>query len=433
MKSRKVTETISPQQKVEVQSGKKNSVKVSTLSEADTLKLVHELEVHHLELEMQNEELRRAKDIAEKAEKQVQNSELRYRRLFEAAKDGILILDADNGQIIDANPFIIEMLGYSLEELTGKKLWEIGVFKKIADSKDAFTELQNIGYIRFEDMPLETKKGKPINVEFVSNVYLVDQKKVIQCNIRDITKRRLAEIKLKESEVRLRELNATKDKFFSIIAHDLRNPFMAILGFSDFLIQKISDKDYESIEEYANIIRNSSQQVLSLLTNLLQWASLQNGKIQFNPEMFEIGALINEVTELSKGAALQKSITITKKLPHNVLVFADKSMIGTTLRNIISNAIKFTKPGGKVNISAMKKQDELLITISDNGIGMNKDALKRLFGIEDGYSTSGTQNEPGTGLGLILCKEFVHRHKGKIWAESEPGKGSRFHFTIPTI
>lgn len=429
----KAPETISLQQKVEVHSGKKNSVKVSTLSDADTLKLVHELEVHHLELEMQNEELRRAKDIAEKAEKQVQNSETRYRRLFEAAKDGILILDAGNGQIVDANPFIIEMLEYSYEEILGKELWEIGVFKNIEDSKDAFIELQNKGYIRFDDMPLETKKGKPINVEFVSNVYLVDQTKVIQCNIRDITKRKLAEIKLKESEVRLRELNATKDKFFSIIAHDLKNPFMAILGFSDLLVEKISDKDYESIEEYANIIRNSSQQVLSLLTNLLQWASSQTGKIQFNPEMIEIGALINEVTELSKGAALQKSITISKKLPPNFLVFADKSMISTTLRNIISNAIKFTKPGGKVNISAMKKQDELLITISDNGIGMKKDALKRLFGIDDGYSSHGTQNEPGTGLGLILCKEFVQRHKGKIWAESVQGKGSRFHFTIPII
>lgn len=433
MKSRKVPETISLQQKNEVQSGKKNLVRVSPLSEADSLKLVHELEVHRIELEMQNEELRRAKDIAEKAEKQLQNSETRYRRLFEAAKDGILILDADNGQIVDANPFIIEMLGYSLDELLGKELWDIGLFKNISDSKDAFTELKNKGYIRFEDLPLETKKGKPINVEFVSNVYLVDLKKVIQCNIRDITQRRQAEIKLKESEVRLRELNATKDKFFSIIAHDLKNPFMAILGFSDLLVEKISDKDYESIEEYINIIRNSSQQVLSLLTNLLQWASSQTGKIKFNPEMIEIGALINEVTQLSGGAARQKSITISKKLPPNFLIFADKSMISTTLRNLISNAIKFTNPDGKIIISAIKKQDELLITISDNGIGMNKETLKRLFEIEDGYSSRGTQNEPGTGLGLILCKEFVTRHKGKIWAESQPGKGSRFHFTIPTI
>lgn len=195
-------------------------------------------------------------DITERelVEQKLKSSETRYRRLFETAKDGILILDAYNGQIVDVNPYLINILGYSYEEFLGKELWEIGIFKNIEDSKAAFIELQNKGFIRFEDMPLETKSGKPINVEYVSNVYLVDKAKVIQCNIRDISDRKRAEENLKASERRLRDLNATKDKFFSIIAHDLKSPFTSIIGLSELLAEQVNKNNYNGIDEYANMI-----------------------------------------------------------------------------------------------------------------------------------------------------------------------------------
>ncbi len=373
------------------------------------------------------------KQLKSQAEEKLQNSETRYRRLFETAKDGILILDADSGQIVDVNPFLIEMLGYSHEELLGKELWEIGIFKNIAASKDAFIELQNRKYIRFEEMPLETKDGKPKDVEFVSNVYLVDHKKVIQCNIRDITERKMAQEALKKSEARLRELNATKDKFFSIISHDLRGPFSSIIGFSNILKEQIREKNYEEIETYSGIIQDSSWRAMDLLTNLIEWSSSQSGRMEFNPEYIEFTALINEVIKLLNDSAQQKSITISSEIPPDATVFADKDMLSTIMRNLISNALKFTNSGGEIVILATQKQDEMMVAVCDNGVGIKKEIIEKLFRIEESTSTMGTQKELGTGLGLLLCKEFVEKHGGKIWAESETGKGSTFYFTIPKI
>jgi PAS domain S-box-containing protein len=372
-------------------------------------------------------------DITEReiVEQKLQSSEMRYRRLFETAKDGILILDAYNGQIVDVNPYLIEILGYSYEELLGKELWEIGIFKNIEESKTAFLELQNKGYIRFEDMPLETKSGKPINVEYVSNVYLVDKAKVIQCNIRDISDRKRAEENLKESENRLRELNATKDKFFSIIAHDLKSPFTSIIGLSELLAEQVSNNDYNGIGEYANMIQASSWHAMDLLTNLMEWSRSQTGRMEFKPVNIDLVELIEEASALLQESANQKNIIISKYLPARLLWSADRSMINTILRNLISNAIKYTNPDGKIDISAIQGDKELTISVSDDGVGITDDNLKKLFLIEVCSSSRGTRDEEGTGLGLILCKEFVLKHHGKIWAESVPGEGSRFTFTIP--
>lgn len=383
-----------------------------------------ELRLRQIEFEVQYEAMKLV-------EEKLLASEIRYRRLFESAKDGILILNAYNGQIIDVNPYLIEILGYSFDEFLGKELWEIGIFKNIEDSKAAFVELQNKGFIRFEDMPLETKSGKPINVEYVSNVYLVDHVKVIQCNIRNITERKKAELQLKESEKRLLELNATKDKFFSIIAHDLKSPFTSIIGLSELLAEQVGRKDYDGIEEYANMIQSSSWRAMDLLTNLMEWSRSQTGRIEFNPVSINMAELIDEVSELLNVAAKQKNITISKDLPAGLTLFADRLMINTVLRNLISNAVKYTNNGGTIEISAVLKEKELEVSVKDNGIGLKKEALDKLFHIEESVSTPGTQDEEGTGLGLILCKDFVSKHGGKIRAESEPGNGSRFVFTIP--
>jgi len=242
---------------------------------------------------------------------------------------------------------------------------------------------------------------------------------------------RMAEELLKASEIHLRELNATKDKFFSIISHDLRSPFSTIVGYSNLLVELIRCKDYEGIEEYAGIIRDSSWRVMDLLMNLFEWSSAQTGILVFNPEYVEIVALIKEATALFHDTAQQKSITITLDLPHNVTAFADKAMISTVLRNLISNAIKFTRPEGQIVISAKKNNNETRISVLDNGLGISENAIEKLFRIDESSSTKGTQNEMGNGLGLLLCKEFISKHGGEIWVKSEQGKGSEFHFTLP--
>ncbi len=372
-------------------------------------------------------------DITEReiAEEKLRNSEMRYRRLFESAKDGILILDARNGQIVDVNPFLIKLLGYSYEEFLGKELWEIGFFKDIKDSKNALLELQVTGYLRYDDLPLKSKSGKLINVEAVCNVYMVDHARVIQCNVRDIQERKRTEAILKENEIHLRKLIATKDKFFSIIAHDLKSPFNSIIGFSNLLAEQVRKKDFKEVEEYAEIIQNSSWRAMDLLTNLLEWSRSQTGRIVFNPKIVEFDELISEVIELLNDSASQKSITIKSEMPHQLTLIADKAMISAVLRNLISNAIKFTNTGGIINISVSQDEKELMVSVSDNGIGIKKDAIKKLFMIEESFSTTGTKGEEGTGLGLLICNDFVSKHGGKIWAESQEGKGSRFIFTLP--
>ncbi len=365
------------------------------------------------------------------ADEKLQNSETRYRRLFESAKDGILILDANDGKIIDVNPFLIEMLGYTYEEFLGKELWEIGIFKNIDDSKAAFVELQNKGYIRFDDMPLVSKNGRPIDVEYVSSVYYVDKAKVIQCNLRNMTDRKRAEEALVESEKRLLELNNTKDKFFSIIAHDLKSPFNSIIGLSDLLSEKVHRKDYNEIEEYACIIKDSSWRAMDLLKNLIEWSQLQTGRMEFNRKQIDIIPLIIEAKDLLKDSALQKSIIISLEVPESFMIIADKPMISTVLRNLLSNAIKFTKQGGKIILSSEKRENELFVKVTDNGVGIKKEIINKIFLIEGGISTPGTQDEQGTGLGLILCKDFILKHGGKIWVESEVGCGSKFIFTLP--
>ena len=254
----------------------------------------------------------------------------------------------------------------------------------------------------------------------------------IASQIANVIERRKVNDALKESEALLHELNASKDKFFSIISHDLKSPFNSILGFSNILAEQVREKDFEGIEEYAEIIQNSSQRAMDLLSNLLEWSHSQTGRMKFNPQNIEIAALINDATELLSDTAHQKSITISRGLLQNVTVFVDKAMIYTILRNLISNSIKFTKPGGTIIISAEQQWHELMVSVSDNGVGMNKDDLGKLFRIGENYSTKGTEDEIGTGLGLILCKEFIEKHGGKIWAVSEEGKGSKFCFTIPT-
>lgn len=364
-------------------------------------------------------------------EEKLMASEVRYRRLFETSKDGIIILDGYSGQIIDINPFLTEMLGYNHTELLGRKLWEIGVFKKIVASKQAFNDLQSKEYFHFEQLVLETKDSKLIDIEFIGNVYLVDHSKVIQCNIRNITDRKLAEEKLAKYHNQLKELNATKDKLFSIIAHDLRSPFSTILGFSELLFENIRKVDMEKSLVYTEQINSTAKQTLIQLENLLAWAKTQTGQIYFNPENLQLQNIIQEVVDSLNSSAILKNITLDYSLSNNIVVVADHNMLKSVVRNLVSNGIKFTNRGGRVFINTVTKQSLVEITVSDNGVGIDEETCDKLFRIDTTVLTTGTANERGSGFGLILCKEFVEHNGGKIWVKSKIRKGSKFKFTVP--
>lgn len=236
---------------------------------------------------------------------------------------------------------------------------------------------------------------------------------------------------LHEANAKLKDLNATKDRFFSIIAHDLRSPFNAIIGLSSLLMEQVREKDYEAIDQYAGIIESSSQRAMALLVNLLEWARVQTGRMEFSPTGLDLVHEIDDAVNLAQDAARQKAIVIARELPAHADAFADRAMLGAILRNLISNAIKFTRHNGRIVIAAEPGPDGWQISIADNGVGMSEEALAKLFRIDQHHSTPGTDNESGTGLGLILCQEFIARHGGKIRAESTVGGGSKFIFTLP--
>ncbi|MBL7112279.1 MAG: hybrid sensor histidine kinase/response regulator [Bacteroidales bacterium] len=229
----------------------------------------------------------------------------------------------------------------------------------------------------------------------------------------------------------LKEIVASKDKFFSIIAHDLKEPFNTMIGFSDLLLKTIDQKKPAQIKEMVRHIFNSSMHGFELLNNLLEWSRSQTGRIEFKPDCLRIKEVISSVTGLLQDTADKKKIELSIIDENDLTVWADSKMVGTVIRNLVTNALKFTRPGGRIIISCMDNQDYARLSVEDNGIGIDKAKLEHFFRIDTHFSTPGTENERGTGLGLLLCREFIERHGGEIRVESEPGKGSKFSFSLP--
>lgn len=248
---------------------------------------------------------------------------------------------------------------------------------------------------------------------------------------RFISERKKAEETLKNNEKELKELNATKDRFFSIIAHDLKSPFNSIMGFSDLLEYHLDLGEVNKAKEYCHVVKQSAENTMELLNNLLEWARSQTGRLDFDPKELDLNALANETMEIFKHPANEKDIRLLLDLPNSATVYADKRMIATILRNLVSNAIKFTARGGAISITIQELIEDWLVSVSDNGVGIPADVKENLFMIDKNVTTLGTQGEQGTGLGLILCKEFVEKHGGLISVDSEQGKGSTFHFNLP--
>jgi signal transduction histidine kinase len=322
------------------------------------------------------------------------------------------------------------LFGFDKNEVIGNTAFDLDIFTPEAAATIVRSADPNGKITNFEAR-LKTKNGELKYVLLSAENIYVQDKKYRFTVVHDITEMTLAKDSLKKSEVELRQLNASKDKFFSIIAHDLKSPFNAIMGFSDILVEQVREKDYEGIDEYAGYILQSSKRAMELLMNLMEWSRSQTGRMDYNPENFEIVEFLGDIIPLFDDIAGQKSISIAREFPPEAIVFADQAMISTVFRNLISNAIKFTQPGGKITLTINPDQSGFLVSVADTGIGIPQKMICKLFRIDQSYSTTGTNNEEGTGLGLILCKEFVEKHGGKIWVESEEGKGSRFSFTIP--
>jgi signal transduction histidine kinase len=270
------------------------------------------------------------------------------------------------------------------------------------------------------------KKKLQLLAQQVINFFELNQKrKQLQAE-----KQHLEE-KVLQRTAQLEKLNASKDKFFSIIAHDLLSPVSGVLGSADILANQIEGLTRQEIQQFARGIVVSGQQLKRLLTNLLEWASMQTGEMPFQPKPILLRQLVSEVTDLLQENARQKNLTIDNRLEESLQLQADEHMLQSILRNLLANAIKFSFPGGSIALSGKLTPTQVLISVHDTGGGMNKTLQDRLFRMDVKNSLPGTSGEKGTGLGLLLCQEFVQRHGGKIWVESQEGKGSTFTFSMP--
>jgi signal transduction histidine kinase len=257
----------------------------------------------------------------------------------------------------------------------------------------------------------------------LTNEQLLEKQKFIQIQAE----------KLQDTNQQLMVLNSTKDKFFSIIAHDLRNPFHVVCGFAELLILDYKRLPFEKIEHYLGLIHKTSTYGNNLLDNLLQWSRSQSGHVSFGPAKIVLSTMVGEIIYLFEGEALAKKITIESSIDPDLTITADENMLNTILRNLLSNALKFTQKEGRISVKATLSQSFVEISVSDSGVGISPESCRLLFNIDSNISTKGTSNEGGTGIGLILCKEFVEKHLGTIWVESELNKGSTFKFTLPNV
>jgi len=250
--------------------------------------------------------------------------------------------------------------------------------------------------------------------------------------VMDISQRKKAEEEIILKNELLQVINAEKDKFFSILAHDLRGPLGAFVDATQIITDEIQSMELEEIREIANSMKTSAKNLFGLLENLLEWSRLRRGVLDFVPEKIILKEKISACIDVLSELARKKKIEIEISIPDDLIITADNHMFDTVIRNLVSNAIKFTNAGGNVNITVKNKSDQSVdIIISDSGIGMTPDLKSKLFLLTEKVSRKGTEDEPSTGLGLLLCKEFIEKHGGRIWVESEVGKGSTFSFTLP--
>ncbi len=360
------------------------------------------------------------------SDEELRKSELQFKSLFEIAPIMILGIDP-NMKITLWNNECEKVTGYSLSDIQAVDKPMKMMMKYDEEYQALLSHLSNPDGQFFEYTIID--KNKEERNQFWAG-FKSPSGLVIGVGY-DTTKLTKTLTELNITADKLQEANHTKDKFLSIIAHDLKNPFNAIVGFSDLLCSSYSDLDDETKLDIIKDIQHSAKLNFNLLEKMLEWAMSQSDHIPYKPQDLDLHSIINESSSFASYQASQKKIQIKNNTSENTFIFADENMLTSLLRNLISNAIKFTSENGEVQIKTEELDEEIKISIKDNGVGMSQDNIDKLFRTDTKVQTSGTSDEKGTGLGLLICKEFVDKHKGNIWVESELGSGSEFIMTFP--
>ncbi len=384
---------------------------------------------------LHDEEARGEKRLGDRA---LVASEARYRRLFETAQDGILIVDAVTGQIEDVNPFLLDLLGFSKQEYLGKKLWEVAAFKDSEASKSAFLELQNRGYIRYDNIPLHASDGRAVDVEFVSNVYDVEGKRVIQCNIRDIRLRKEIEDQARKFNIDLERrvlvrtaqvdaLNKELETFNYSVSHDLQAPLRRITGFVAALENACGDTLTVKGRDLLLEIRASTEHMTTLIKALLKLSSTWDTEVQWVPT--DLSSLVHIIATELRQADPSRHVEFV--IAEDLWAAGDAAMIRVVLENLLENAWKFTRrrSAARIEVGVQHTANKPpTYFVRDNGAGFDMEYADRLFGAFQ--RLHGEDEFPGTGIGLASVQRIIHRHGGHIWAEGAVDKGATFYFDL---
>jgi PAS domain S-box-containing protein len=368
-------------------------------------------------------------------------TEMKYKSLAENMKDVLWQSDIFS-KITYISPSVTQILGYRTEELLNRSFSEIISPESLAVISPSISHRQDLAQKnrRMESIMYEIefvhRNGNKFWAEVVSNPVYDPLGNVtgFQGVARDISERKSAESEIRLQYEKLARLNAEKDKFFSIIAHDLKGALHGFLGYSKFMADRIQNLSMDKLEEYSGTIRKIALNLNELLENLLEWSVMQRNHVHFSPEELNLNSLLEKCIETIIQQAHNKEIKIIRNISPDLRIFADCRMVSGIIRNLVSNAVKYTPRKGQVEIDTGESTHHFVVVrIRDNGIGMNKDTLGKLFRIDSVMPEPGTEGESSTGLGLILCKEYIVKHNGNIWFESEVDKGTCVHFTLPLL
>lgn len=362
----------------------------------------------------------------------VATSEIRYRRLFEAAQDGILILDAESLTIIDANQFMTDMLGYTRADLIGKQLWEIGFSRDKLASQSLDLELREKGYVRYAHLPLEKRNGERAEVEFITNVYEMGERTVAQCNIRDISERRRLERQVEEQMTALTELHRRKDEFLAMLSHELRNPLAPIANAVQLLrLQTDADPVQQRVHQ---IIERQVVQLSRLVDDLMEVSRISTGQVTLRLDPVLVNALVERAIDATRPVATQRGQHIAVALcSEPVSVQGDVARLEQVLVNLLTNASKYTDEGGRISVAVTQGGGECMISVADSGIGIEASLLPHIFELFTQAPSSLERAGGGLGIGLALVDRLVKMHHGSVVASSVVGRGSTFVVRLPLL